>query len=118
MDCRLGCVTNKATSFTEPLLEELGLRRFFEIIVSGDTLEKKKPDPAPLLYAAAQLGVQPQDALIVGDSIHDVQAGRAAGFQVVCVSYGYNHGHDIRDSHPDAVIDTLLQLPGLFEATG
>jgi phosphoglycolate phosphatase len=116
--CRLGCVTNKAARFTEPLLEQLGLRSFFEIIVSGDTLDRKKPDPAPLLYAAEQLGVPAREALIVGDSIHDVDAGRAAGFQVVCVSYGYNHGHDIRDSQPDAVIDTLLELPELFAAAG
>jgi phosphoglycolate phosphatase len=115
LGCRLGCVTNKATRFTEPLLEQLGLSRFFEIIVSGDTLDRKKPDPAPLLYAAKKLGVEPQASLIVGDSIHDVQAGRAAGFQVVCVSYGYNHGRDIRDSRPDAVIDSLTDLPELFE---
>jgi len=115
LDCRLGYVTNKAARFTEPLLEQLGLSRFFEIIVSGDTLDRKKPDPAPLLYAAKQLGVEPQESLIVGDSIHDVHAGRAAGFQVVCVSYGYNHGRDIRDSQPDAVIDSLTELPELFE---
>jgi len=111
---RMGCVTNKAARFTEPLLEQLGLSSFFEIIVSGDTLAKKKPDPAPLLFAASQLGVDPQSSLIVGDSIHDVEAGRAAGFQVVCVSYGYNHGQDIRKTHPDAVIDSLTELPELF----
>lgn len=115
---RLGCVTNKAARFTEPLLDQLGLSRFFEIIVSGDTLDRKKPDPAPLLHAATQLGIEPQQSLIIGDSIHDVEAGRAAGFQVVCVSYGYNHGHDIRDSAPDAVIDSLTELPELFEALG
>ena len=53
---------------------------------------------------------------MVGDSIHDVEAGRAAGFQVACVSYGYNHGHDIRDAAPDAVVDSLAQLPGLIAA--
>jgi phosphoglycolate phosphatase len=114
--CRLGCVTNKGARFTEPLLDKLNLSRFFEIIVSGDTLDKKKPDPAPLFYAAEQLGVQPEDSMMVGDSMHDVDAGRAAGFQVVCVSYGYNHGHDICDSHPDAVVDSLTELPGLFSA--
>ena len=51
---------------------------------------------------------------MVGDSISDVKAARAAGFQVICVSYGYNHGQDIRDAHPDAVIDSMSQLAGLL----
>lgn len=115
--CRLGCVTNKGARFTHPLLDKLELSQFFEVIVSGDTLDKKKPDPAPLFYAANQLGVKAEESLMVGDSMHDVDAGRAAGFQVVCVSYGYNHGHDIRLSKPDAVVDSLLELTGLFDAS-
>ena len=51
---------------------------------------------------------------MVGDSISDVKAARAAGFQIVCMSYGYNHGMDIRDAHPDAVIDSMAQLSGLL----
>jgi phosphoglycolate phosphatase len=111
----LGCVTNKAAQFTEPLLEDLGVRGFFEIVVSGDTLPQKKPDPAPLLHAAAHFGVSPSDALMVGDSVSDVKAARAAGFAIVCMSYGYNHGRDIREARPDAVIDSLVQIKGLLE---
>ncbi len=112
---RLGCVTNKAGRFTEPLLRDLGIRGYFGLVISGDTLERKKPDPAPLLYAARYFGVEPHDALMVGDSVSDVKAARAAGFQIVCMSYGYNHGMDIRDACPDAVIDSLVQLRGLLE---
>ncbi len=112
---RLGCVTNKAAQFTLPLLRDLGIHDAFEIIIAGDTLAKKKPDPLPLLYAAEQLGVKPDDALMIGDSQSDVKAARAAGFQVVCMSYGYNHGEDIRNCRPDAVIDSLLELRGLLE---
>lgn len=111
---RLGCVTNKAARFTEPLLQKLGVHQYFEIIISGDTLEKKKPDPAPLIYAADYFNITPRLSLMVGDSINDVQAARAAGFPVVCVNYGYNHGEDIRDAHPDAVIDSLAQLEVLL----
>ena len=53
---------------------------------------------------------------MIGDSISDVKAARAAGFQIICLSYGYNHGVDIRESNPDAVIDSfseLSSLPGL-----
>ena len=55
---KMGCVTNKAEQFTLPLLKDLGLHDDFEIIVSGDTLEHKKPHPAPLLHAAAFFNVK------------------------------------------------------------
>ncbi|SEQ08668.1 phosphoglycolate phosphatase [Ectothiorhodospira magna] len=112
---RLGCVTNKPARFTAPLLRAMDIDRFFELVLAGDTLPQKKPDPAPLLYAAHQFDVHPKDALMVGDSRSDVKAARAAGFGIVCVSYGYNHGQDIRAQKPDAVIDSLEQLPGLME---
>ena len=111
---KLGCVTNKASQFTLPLLKDLGIHDHFEIIICGDTLEKKKPDPLPLLHAADYFGVQPANAMMLGDSISDVKASRAAGFQIICMSYGYNHGEDIRDSHPDAVIDSMSELPGIL----
>jgi len=111
---KLGCVTNKAEAFTHPLLKDLGLFDYFESIVSGDTLEKKKPDPLPLLYSAETLGVAAENSLMLGDSISDVKAARAAGFQIICMSYGYNHGVDIRESKPDIVIDSMLELKTLL----
>ena len=112
---RLGCVTNKAAQFTEPLLRDLGVRDSFEIVISGDTLPRSKPDPLPLLHAAAYFGAEPGEALMIGDSISDVKAARAAGFTIFCMSYGYNHGQDIRDYHPDAVLDSLTEVQGLLE---
>lgn len=113
---KIGCVTNKAARFTEPLLQSLGIYDRFELVVSGDSLPKKKPDPLPLLYAASQLDVAPRQALLVGDSVSDVKAARAAGFAIICVSYGYNHGLDIRTARPDAVIDSLAELPMVLPA--
>jgi len=113
---RLGCVTNKAAQFTIPLLTDLGVIDRFGIVVSGDTLPQKKPDPAPLLHAAAHFGVDPTQSLMVGDSVSDVKAARAAGFGIVCMSYGYNHGVDIRLAKPDAVIDSMVELQGLLAA--
>ena len=115
---KLGCVTNKAAQFTLPLLQDLGIHDEFEIIVSGDTLPKKKPDPMPLLHVAEQLGVTPAEATMLGDSVSDVKAARAAGFQIICMSYGYNHGVDIREANPDAVIDSMAELEGLLESAG
>lgn len=110
----VGCVTNKSDRFTRALLAELGLEDRFALVVSGDTLPRRKPDPMPLLHAARHFGVEPGDAVLIGDSANDVQAARAAGFRVVCVTYGYNHGDDIRDSAPDALLDTLADLPAVF----
>ena len=107
---RLACVTNKPARFTEPLLDALDMTRRFELIVSGDTLTVRKPDPGQLLHAAERTGVEPADALMVGDSRNDVLAARAAGFRVVCVPYGYNHGEDIRDAEPDAIVGDLVEL--------
>lgn len=111
---KLGCVTNKDAQFTLPILDKLGIRDDFDIVISGDTLPVKKPDPAPLLHGADFFGVTPDKAMMIGDSVNDVKASRAAGFSIVCVSYGYNHGMDIRTTEPDAVIDTFAELESLF----
>ena len=111
----LGSVTNKAERFTVPLLKTLGVYDAFAIVISGDTLPHSKPHPAPLLHAAEFFGVEPASALMVGDSVSDVKAARAAGFMIACVPYGYNHGEDIRDAKPDLLIDTLVDLRAALE---
>ena len=107
---QLGCVTNKSEQFTHPLLKALGIFNDFKIIISGDTLVKRKPDPMPLLYCAKHFNLKPEECLMLGDSVSDVKAARAAGFDIICMSYGYNHGNDIADENPDLVIDSMSQL--------
>ena len=109
-DYLLGCVTNKAEQFTLPLLKSLGIIDYFGIVISGDTLEKKKPDPLPLIHGANFFNINPNECLMLGDSVSDVKAARAAGFSIICMSYGYNHGNDIADESPDLVIDSMSQL--------
>jgi phosphoglycolate phosphatase len=106
----LGVVTNKPERFIGPLLAGLGIAQDFAVVVGGDTLAQKKPDPAPLLYAAQRLDAAPAQTLMVGDSRNDVLAARQAGMPVVCVPYGYNHGEDIRLTAPDAVVEDLREL--------
>ncbi len=113
---RIGCVTNKAEQFTLPILKDMGILDYFELVVSGDTTPKKKPDPLPLTYAADKFGIACGDCLMLGDSMHDVKAARSAGFQVVAVPYGYNHGIDINEANPDAVIESMAELKNLLEA--
>jgi phosphoglycolate phosphatase len=110
LGCTVGCVTNKPEQFTERLLKTLGIFDQFQIVVSGDTLPKKKPDPYPLLYCAERYQADPARSVMVGDSVNDIQAARAAGFRILCVSYGYNHGNDIGTEGPDAVIGNLAEL--------
>ena len=111
---KVGCVTNKASEFTLPILRDLGIADYFELVICGDMVEKKKPDPMPLLQAAEQLGVEPKRSLMLGDSMSDVKAARAAGFGIICMSYGYNHGEDIRDYDPDAVVDSMAEIQHLI----
>lgn len=113
---KLGCVTNKAAAFTIPLLKQLGIFEEFAIVISGDTLAQKKPDPLPLLHAAEFFAVKPANAMMLGDSVSDVKAARAAGFQITCMTYGYNHGDNIADASPDALIDSMSELESLLES--
>ena len=111
----LACVTNKPADFTLPMLKQLELADYFGLVVAGDTASAVKPDPAPLLHATDFFKVPAGDAVMVGDSVNDIQAARAAGMPVICVSYGYNHGRDIRLAAPDAVIDSLAELEELLD---
>jgi phosphoglycolate phosphatase len=111
----LACVTNKPEKFTMPLLEKAGLADFFKIVVSGDTLPKKKPDPLPLLHICQKLGVLPAEAVLVGDSETDIQAAQAAGCFVVTVPYGYNQGRPIDEATVDATVQQLTEVVDLLE---
>ncbi len=110
----LAVVTNKPARFAEPLLNDLGIGKYFSVIIGGDTLPERKPHPAPLLHAAQQLGVTPSRTLMVGDSRNDIEAARAAGMPVVCVPYGYNHGRDVREYSPDAVVSGFRDILALL----
>jgi phosphoglycolate phosphatase len=111
---RLAVVTNKHRRFATALLERLNLMQWVDAVVGGDTCERRKPDPQPLLFACESLSIAPAQALMVGDSINDVRAARAAPMPIICVPYGYNEGQDPRTLECDAMIDTLAELPQLF----
>jgi phosphoglycolate phosphatase len=104
---RLGCITNKVARYTEPLLKGLNLAGYFDIVLSGDSLPEKKPHPMPLLHAARFFDVPVERLLLIGDSLNDLLAARAAGCPVFCVPYGYNHGEPVETLDVDAVISTL-----------
>ena len=106
----LACVTNKPSRFTKPVLEKSGLTGFFGAVVSGDDLPLKKPDPAPLQFAAEQLGVPLTTCLLVGDSSNDIRAACAAGIPVLWATYGYAGQDDIEQDATYVAIYTIVQL--------
>jgi phosphoglycolate phosphatase len=108
-------VTNKQHRFAGALLRRLGLESWIDVVVGGDTCERRKPDPQPLLFACESLHVPASEALMVGDSVNDVQAARAAGIPIVCVSYGYNEGRAPHTLNCDSLLDSLAALPALLE---
>jgi phosphoglycolate phosphatase len=115
---KLAVVTNKQRRFALQVLGRLGLVRWFEAVVGGDTSGQRKPDPRPLHHACELLQVDSAHALMVGDSAIDVRAARAAGMPVICVPYGYNEGQDASTLECDALVPTLAQLPALLRAGG
>jgi len=107
---RLACLTNKPLAFAQDLLKAKALDGYFSQVFGGDSFERKKPDPMPLLKTCEALGTQPAQTLMVGDSSNDAQAAHAAGCPVVLVTYGYNHGEPIRDVKAHAWVDSLADI--------
>ncbi len=107
---KMACLTNKPLAFAEPLLKAKGLRDYFDCVFGGDSFERKKPDPLPLLKTCAALGSQPATTVMIGDSSNDAEAARNAGCPIVLVSYGYNHGRPIREVQADGYVDALTEI--------
>ena len=107
---QLACLTNKPLSFALPLLKLKGLDGYFGHVFGGDSFERKKPDPLPVLKTCQALGSLPEQTLMVGDSSNDAQAAHAARCPLALVTYGYNHGEDILAVAADVHIDDLRQV--------
>ncbi|WP_194755575.1 HAD family hydrolase [Aliidiomarina indica] len=109
---RLGIVTNKPTLYTKLVVQEFAPLAEIDVLVCGDTLAVNKPHPDPLLLAAKQLQVKPQDCFYVGDAERDIEAGRRASMETILAAYGYLGDHDVvhdwgADHHIDAFQDLL-----------
>jgi phosphoglycolate phosphatase len=116
---RLACVTNKAAAFTEPLLERMNLARWFDAVVSGDTLAVKKPDPAMIHHACALLGIPAGAALMIGDSENDALAARQAGSPVLLLTYGYSEGRPVDTIECDGLLSDIREaLPLIARRSG
>lgn len=103
-------ITNKSEQFTHRLLQLMGIGHYFELTIGGDSLIERKPHPMPLLHAMQSFATVPGQSLMIGDSVNDIRAARAAGVRVVGLPYGYNHGEPIEQANPDLVIPGLSAL--------
>ncbi|HIJ84281.1 MAG: Phosphoglycolate phosphatase [Magnetococcales bacterium] len=110
----LALVTNKPEYLTHLMLEKLNLRRFFPVVVGGDTLPERKPHPLPMVHAMRQLGTPAAATIMIGDSETDSLAARNAGCGLIMVSHGYNRGLPLEDLKPDGIIHHFNQLIGLL----
>jgi phosphoglycolate phosphatase len=110
----MACITNKSTRFTGPHLEKAGIANYFSLVIGGDSLPAKKPDPLPLRHTAKHFGVAPERLLMLGDSANDTQAARAAGCPILCVPYGYSEGRPVQSLDCDGIVSSLDELPELI----
>ena len=111
---RLACVTNKPREFTLPLLERAGLAELLDAVVCKDDVVHGKPHPEIVLQACSRLKVNPSEAVMIGDSLNDVQAARAAGVRVILVESGYNEGESVSTLATEPGVDAIV--PGLIDA--
>jgi phosphoglycolate phosphatase len=109
----LALCTNKSRRVAGPLLDALDLTRRFRVIVAGDDLPRRKPDPLPLLHIAERLGVPASTLVMVGDGVQDIQAGRAAGAFTVAVLGGFTSREALAAERPDRVVEGLDGVIGL-----
>lgn len=111
---RLGVATTKPRYFAEPILENLGIRRFFGTVAGGEEVARLKPAPDLLQLALSRLGAPGDETFYVGDHPVDVEAARSAGLDVICVATGFWTREELEKQNPAAVISNLSELPALL----
>ncbi|NWF98294.1 MAG: HAD-IA family hydrolase [Nitrospirae bacterium] len=107
-NCKKAVVSNKRESLSIKILELLDLYRYFDVIIGSDTAPERKPSPVPIFYVLDKMKIKPEQAIIVGDSIFDIEAGKKAGIKTVAVTYGFREKHELLSA--DFIIDDLRQL--------
>ncbi len=106
----MAVISNKAFRYTRMLLRHFYFDRYFQLILGGDSLPRKKPDPQPLLHAARRFRIEPQHCLMVGDSEKDIIAAKNAGMPVCAVTFGLSPKETLRAQNPDYLIDRMTDL--------
>lgn len=111
----LGLCTNKHRATTEVVLRALGIEDRFAVVVAGGDTKDGKPNPAPLLLAAKQLGATPAAVVMVGDGPQDILCARNAGTWAVAVESGFSPVEALVQAGPDVTVRDLSMLPGIVQ---
>lgn len=109
-------ITNKPTKLVKPVLSAFDIYALFDETLGGQSVPKIKPDPYPILYICEKFNIQPSEMLFVGDSENDVIAAKAAGCEVVGLTYGYNYNIPISESEPDYLCDDFAEVLDIVSA--
>ena len=107
-------VTNKERRFADRILEKHGLTDQFDMVICGDSLSVKKPNPAVITHCLNTLGATQGESLFIGDSEIDISTAKAAGVLCWAVPYGYNLGRPIADAMPDRIVPDIREVPNFF----
>jgi len=110
----LGIVTSKTGWLAQRGIDNVGLGSHFDVIVGCDMCERHKPDPQPVHIALERLSYEPREALFVGDSIYDMEAGNAAGVTTVAALWGPFTREDLVASRPGYFLERISDLPRLL----
>ncbi len=109
-------LSNKREDLCRSLVEALNVRSFFAEIVGGDTYSQRKPDPFPVFQMLMRFGVPPENAILVGDSVIDMEAGRKAGIRTVGVTWGFGDPLEKESFTPDWLFQTVAGLGDFLRA--
>ena len=112
---RVCVLTNSGRAAADLTLARSGLGGYFEFVLTRDDTETMKPRPEGLMKAVRALGVRPEDAYYIGDSVFDIMAAKQAGVKVVSVATGNYAAERLRNEGADFVIDSLSELKELLE---
>ena len=102
--------TTKMTFMAVKVVEKMGIKHHFDLVQGSDGLPHK-PDPAVLTQVLDRLGKRASRSWMVGDTVYDIQAGKAAGMRTCAVTYGIGLARDLEEAAPDLLLDTLAHLP-------
>jgi phosphoglycolate phosphatase len=110
---RKAVISNKREDLSRNLLNKLDLLKYFEIVAGGDTTVEKKPSAMPIMYILDKLRVEQQEAIMVGDSNFDIEAGKKAGVKTVAVTYGFRERKYLADA--DYMIDSMKDILSILD---
>ncbi len=108
-------VTNKPYDLTDALLEGIGLRKYFSIVLGGDSLAERKPSPMMLTEAARLANAEPSHCLMIGDSRIDIAAGKAAGMKTCGYIPGFRGRTELAEAGADYLIERFGELRFVVE---